>query len=110
MVRFPSRPNSPPTAIAKARGWIDDIQLGRIASFSEIAKRQAQGERHIRLLAPLAFVSPRIIAARCGGRDLAARCAIDAAVYDLRMEISQAATKLADERGERRSISRADAA
>ena len=51
------------TAIAKARTWIDDIRLGRIASFAEIAKREGQGERHIRLLAPLAFVSPRIIAA-----------------------------------------------
>ena len=50
------------TAIAKARGWIDDIRLGCIASFAEIAEREAQGERHIRLLAPLAFVSPRIIA------------------------------------------------
>jgi hypothetical protein len=55
------------TAIAKARGWIDDIRLGRIASFAEIAQREAQGERHIRLLAPLAFVSPRIIAAIVDG-------------------------------------------
>src|SRR5450830_1034020 len=47
------------TAIAKARGWVDDIRLGRIASFAEIAKREDQGERQIRLLAPLAFVSPR---------------------------------------------------
>ena len=38
-------------------------------------------------------------AARCGGRDLAARRAIDQAVYDLRLEISEAA-KLADQRGE----------
>jgi len=55
------------TAIAKARSWIDDIRLGRIASFAEIAKRECQGERHIRLLAPLAFVSPRIIAAIVDG-------------------------------------------
>ena len=55
------------TAIAKARRWIDDIQFGRFASFSEIAKREGQGERHIRLLAPLAFVSPRIIAAIVDG-------------------------------------------
>ena len=41
------------TAIAKAREWIDDIRLGRIASFAEIAEREVQGERHIRLLAPL---------------------------------------------------------
>src|SRR5262249_15695561 len=55
------------TAIAKARGWIDDIRLGRIASFAEIAAREALGERHIRLLAPLAFLSPRIIAAIADG-------------------------------------------
>jgi site-specific DNA recombinase len=55
------------TAIAKARGWIDDIRLGRIASFAEIAEREVHGERHIRLLAPLAFLSPRIIAAIVDG-------------------------------------------
>ena len=55
------------TAIAKARTWIDGIRLGRLASFSEIAEREGQGERHIRLLAPLAFVSPRIIAAIAEG-------------------------------------------
>jgi hypothetical protein len=50
-------------AIAKAREWIDDIRLGRVTGFAEIAEREAQCERHIRLLAPLAFVSPRTIAA-----------------------------------------------
>ena len=44
-----------------------DIRLGRLASFPEIAERESQGERHLRLLAPLAFVSPRIIAAIAGG-------------------------------------------
>jgi hypothetical protein len=39
-------------------------------------------------------------AAQCGGRDLAARRVIDKAVYDLRTEISKAATKLADQSGE----------
>ena len=38
--------------------------------------------------------------ARCGGRDLAVRRAIDKAVYDLRVEIAEACTKQADERGE----------
>ena len=38
--------------------------------------------------------------ARCGGRDLAVRREIDRAVYDLRVELSQAASKLADKRGE----------
>ena len=39
-------------------------------------------------------------AARCGGRDLAARRAIDKAVFDLRAELSEACTKLAHEVGE----------
>ena len=55
------------TAIIKARSWIDDIVSSRIASFAEIAKREGQGERHIRLLTPLAFVSPRTIAAIVDG-------------------------------------------
>jgi site-specific DNA recombinase len=54
-------------AIAKARGWIDDIRLGRMGSFAEIAERVMQDERHIRLLAPFAFLSPRIIAAIVDG-------------------------------------------
>ena len=54
-------------AIVKARAWIDDIRLGRIASFAEIAQREAQGERYVRQLATLAFVSPRIIAAIVDG-------------------------------------------
>ena len=55
------------TAIAKARRWIDDIRLGRVATFAEVAAGEAQGERHIRLLAPLAFLSPRMIAAIVDG-------------------------------------------
>ena len=38
--------------------------------------------------------------ARCGGRDLAVRRAIDKAVFDLRVEIAETCTRLADERGE----------
>jgi site-specific DNA recombinase len=49
------------TAIAKARAWVIDLVDGRIASFAEIAEREGKVVRHIRLLAPLAFVSPRII-------------------------------------------------
>ena len=51
------------SAIAKARRWIDDLRQGRMASFTEIAQQESQGERHIRLLAPLAFASPCIISA-----------------------------------------------
>jgi hypothetical protein len=38
--------------------------------------------------------------ARCCGRDLVVRRAIDKAVYDLRVEMSETCAKLADERGE----------
>jgi hypothetical protein len=50
-------------AIAKARNWIDDLTQGRVASFAAIARREAKVERHVRLLAPLAFLSPRIVSA-----------------------------------------------
>jgi len=55
------------TAIAKARAWIEDLADGRLASFAEIAEREGKVERHIRLLAPLAFVSPKLISTICDG-------------------------------------------
>jgi DNA invertase Pin-like site-specific DNA recombinase len=50
------------TAIAKARAWIEGLTEGRFTSFAEIAKREGKVERYIRLLAPLAFVSPSLVA------------------------------------------------
>ncbi len=50
-------------AIAKARGWTEDLRLGRVASRAEIADREGLGERHVRLLASLAFVAPRVVGA-----------------------------------------------
>ena len=49
------------TAIAKARAWIADLAKGRAVSVAEIAKREGKVERHIRLLAPLSFVSPQFV-------------------------------------------------
>jgi site-specific DNA recombinase len=54
-------------AIAKARTWIDDLAERRVASVAAIAQREGKAERHIRMLAPLAFVSPRIITAIIAG-------------------------------------------
>jgi site-specific DNA recombinase len=54
-------------AVAKARVWIDDLASGRVRSFGEIATREGKVERHIRLLAPLAFLSPRSLAAIANG-------------------------------------------
>jgi hypothetical protein len=50
-------------AIAKARGWVEHLRLGRVATLAEIAECEGLGERHVRVLAPLAFVAPRVIAA-----------------------------------------------
>jgi site-specific DNA recombinase len=44
------------TAIAKARRWIEEISDGD--SFAAIAQREGKSARQMRLLAPLAFVSP----------------------------------------------------
>jgi DNA invertase Pin-like site-specific DNA recombinase len=54
-------------AIAKARTWIDDLAHGRVASFAAIAHGEGKVERHVRLLAPLAFVSPQIVSALLDG-------------------------------------------
>jgi hypothetical protein len=59
----PQRVEALLNAMAKARRWVEDLRLGRANSVAEIAERESLGERHIRLLAPLAFVSPRIIVA-----------------------------------------------
>jgi site-specific DNA recombinase len=48
-------------AIAKARRWIDGITTGKVKSFDDIAAKEKKVERHIRLLAPLAFVAPSIV-------------------------------------------------
>jgi site-specific DNA recombinase len=54
-------------AIARARIWMEEIVQGRVVSFAQIAEREGKVERHIRLLAPLAFVSPRIISEMIDG-------------------------------------------
>jgi site-specific DNA recombinase len=54
-------------AIAKSRRWIEDLRLGRVATLAEIAESGGLGERHVRLLAPLAFLSPGIVTAIVDG-------------------------------------------
>jgi hypothetical protein len=50
-------------AIARARKWMDNLIAGKVASFEEIGEVEKIGERHVRRLAPLAFLSPKIIQA-----------------------------------------------
>jgi hypothetical protein len=52
-------------AIAKARRWIKEVAQGH--SFADIAGREGKAERHVRRLAPLAFVLPRIVTAIIDG-------------------------------------------
>ena len=63
----PSRRDALLIAIAKARQWMDDLACGRLADFAAIARREGKVERHVRLLASLAFLSPRIISALLDG-------------------------------------------
>jgi site-specific DNA recombinase len=57
----PSRRDALLMAIAKARNWADELAHGRLGSFAVLAGREGKVERHVRLLVPLAFVSPRIV-------------------------------------------------
>ena len=54
-------------AIAKARAWIDGLAAGRIDSLAAIAHRENKVERHVRLLAPLAFAPPPLVRAIIDG-------------------------------------------
>jgi hypothetical protein len=54
-------------AIAKAREWVQAITSGQSPSFEAIASREKIGVRHIRRLAPLAFLAPRVIHAIADG-------------------------------------------
>ena len=55
------------TAIARARCWMADLVEGRVSSFEEIAQNEGKVERHIRYLAPLAYLSPRIVESIASG-------------------------------------------
>ena len=63
----PSRRDSLLMAIAKARSWVDELATGRAGSFAVLARREGKVERHIRLLLPLAFLSPRIVSGLLDG-------------------------------------------
>ncbi len=58
-------------AIARSRTWVDAIQSDRNETFESIAAREGRSARYIKLLAPLACVSPRIIEALADGRPIA---------------------------------------
>ena len=63
----PSRRDALLMAIAKAGNWVDELAHGRVGSFAVLARREGKVERHIRLLLPLAFLSPRIVSGLLDG-------------------------------------------
>ena len=64
---IPSRRDALLMAIARARNWADELAHGRLGSFAMLAGREGKVARHVRLLIPLAFVSPRIISGLLDG-------------------------------------------
>jgi hypothetical protein len=50
-------------AIRRASRWVEAVRSGEAKSFEEIAIQEGIGERHVRWLTPLAFLSPKIVTA-----------------------------------------------
>ncbi|MBV9064809.1 MAG: hypothetical protein JO004_03440 [Methylobacteriaceae bacterium] len=50
-------------AIRRATRWIEALRSGEAKSFAEIGSQEGLGERHVRRLAQLAFLSPKVAAA-----------------------------------------------
>ncbi|MCC0808792.1 recombinase family protein [Methylobacterium sp. W2] len=55
-------------AIARSRAWIDDLVAARVTATNAIAAREDCSERSVRMLLPLAHLSPRIVDAIVDGR------------------------------------------
>jgi len=56
------------TTIARSKAWIHELLCDPTADFELIAERENLAERHVRFLAPLAYLSPRIVEAIAEGR------------------------------------------
>ncbi|MCI4678262.1 recombinase family protein [Rhodoblastus acidophilus] len=56
------------TAIARSKSWIDAILRDPTIDFTTISSREGLAERHVRFLAPLAYLSPRIVKAIADSR------------------------------------------
>ncbi len=67
----PASPKADPIllkAIARARGWFDDLVTGRALSLAAIAAREGITDRYVSHLLPLAFLAPDIVEAISVGR------------------------------------------
>src|SRR2546423_9340619 len=55
-------------AIARGRGWFEELATGRARSLQELAQRDGITRRYIRRLIDLAFLSPRLVDVILEGR------------------------------------------
>ena len=55
-------------AVARSRGWFEELASGSVRSLAEIARRESIAVRYVERLSRLAFVAPRIVEAICQGR------------------------------------------
>src|SRR5207253_5421115 len=55
-------------AIARGRGWFEELASGRARSLQDLAKRDAISRRYIRRLVDLSFLSPELVLVILQGR------------------------------------------
>jgi site-specific DNA recombinase len=55
-------------ALARARGWFEEVACGRFGSLAEIARREGLRKRYVTRLAKLAFIAPSIAEGIAEGR------------------------------------------
>ncbi len=72
----------------------------KIAEKQKVLMEFAEHEKFVEMLIGIFLTGLSGFAARIGGRDLAVRREIDRAVFDLRVQISEAASRMADQCGE----------
>ena len=54
--------------LVQAHTWFDDLKQGRVATLSDIARKEGVSDRHISQVLPLAFLAPDITEAILAGR------------------------------------------
>jgi site-specific DNA recombinase len=55
-------------AVARSRGWFEELASGQVRSFADIARRENITRRYVERLSRLAFAARTIVEAICQGR------------------------------------------
>jgi site-specific DNA recombinase len=81
-------------AIARGRGWFEELVAGRARSLQELAKRDGITRRYIRRLIDLAFLSPQVVEAILQGRQPVELTATRLTEFDLPLDWAEQHTLL----------------